>query len=217
MVQQIRRYLWRLLGAGLLLGLAVGAWCGSRWLAAEPGSSEDVFARIRVGMSQEEAVAVLRTYAPYKIDGAYSEGTTKQGHSWTRINVCHDLYAELPPPQEVVRCILTVYGEDGREVEVVLGHGGIVADKRLSPGAWQYRLQETHRVLDRAASDLISGSWWREQLHKASRSLRHRRRYAVPCLAVVLVMVSAWVLRRRIARHGLNRAEPSPASDRPRD
>jgi hypothetical protein len=198
MVRQVRHYLWRLLGAGLLFGLAVGAWCGSRWLAAEPGSSEDVFARIRVGMSQEEAVAVLRTYGPYKIDGVYSEGTTKQGHSWTRMHVCRDLYGDLPPPQEVVRCILTVCSEDGREVEVVLGPGGIVAAKRLSPGVWQYRLQETHRVVDRAASDLISGSWWRAQLHKTSRSLRHRRRYAVPCLAVVLVIVSAWVLQRRI-------------------
>lgn len=48
-----------------------------------------MFARIRIGMSQEEAVAVLRTYDPYKIDGAYSEGTTKQGHSWTRTDECY--------------------------------------------------------------------------------------------------------------------------------
>lgn len=214
MIQKVRRYLWRLLGVGLLLSLAVAAWCGSRWFDAEPGSAEDVFARIRIGMSQEEAVAVLRTYDHYKIDGAYSEGTTKQEHSWSRIDMCRDLYKDLPSPQEVVRCLLTVNVEDGREIEVALGHGGIVADKRLSPDVWQYRLQQTHRVLDRASSDLISGSWWREQLRKASRSLRHRRQYSVPFLAVVLVMVPAWVLRRRRARLGLNQAR---ASAPPRD
>jgi hypothetical protein len=168
-------------------------------------------------MSQSEALTVLRTYRSDIIDGMYCWGVTKDGRSLDRLHVESPMFDDLPSPQEIDSCVLNVTADDGQEVEVVFGSGGIVADKRLSPGVWQYRLQEAHQVLDRAASDLTSGSWWREQLHKASRSLRHRQQYAVPFLAVVLVMVSAWVLRRRIARHGLNRAAPAPASDRPGD
>src|SRR5262249_7091678 len=101
MLQQVRRYRWRLPGAGLLLCLGVGAWCGSRWLAAETGSAEDVFARIRVGMSQEEAVAVLRTYNPDIIDGVYARGKTRRGVSWSGTNLVGETIADLPPPQEV--------------------------------------------------------------------------------------------------------------------
>jgi hypothetical protein len=200
MAQQVRRYRWRLLAAGFLLCLVGGAWSGLRWFAAEPGSAEDVFARIRVGMSQEEAVAALRTYDPDNIDGVYSEGTTKGGRSWTGINISGKLFEDLPPPQEVAHCVLTVSDEDGRDVEVVLGPGGIVSDKNLSPGVWQWRLQKAHRVLTRASEDLVSGSWWGEQLRKASRSLHRRREYLLPCLAAILLLVSAWVFRRRRRR-----------------
>jgi hypothetical protein len=166
-------------------------------------------------MSQEEAVAVLR--ARYQIDGAYSEGLTKQGHAWSRLHIGGDLYEELPPPKDVVLCVLTIMDDYDRVIKVALGEGGIVADKQLSPGVLQYRLQAAYRALEDAASDLTSESWWREQCRKASRSLHHRRRYALPSLAAILVMVSVWVLWRRIARHGLNRGEPAPAPDRPRD
>jgi hypothetical protein len=90
-------------------------------------------------------------------------------------------------------------------VEVVLGPGGIVAEKRLSPGVWEYRLDHVHQKLAQARSDLASGSWWGEQFRKTSRSIKHRRRYAAPCLAALL-LVSAWLLQRRAARRRLSQA-----------
>jgi hypothetical protein len=217
MIQQVRRSRRRLLGAGLLFGLAIGAWWGFRWLSPEPGSLEDGFARIRLGMSRDEAVSVLRTCDPYNIDGVYSEGTTKQGRSWAGTKLVGDLFDDLPPPQEIAHCVLGVSDNDGREVEIVLGAGGIVSGKHLSPGVWQYRVHEAYRVLTRAAADLVSRSWWGEQLHKTSRSIHRRRRYALPCLGVVLLLVSAWVLRRRRVRYGVSRAEQSAAADNPRE
>src|SRR5262249_51836928 len=156
---------------------------------------------LRVGMSQEEAVAVLRTYNPDIIDGVYARGKTRRGVSWSGTNLVGETIADLPPPQEVEQCVLEISDDSGREIEVILGSGGIVSGKRLSPGVWQYRLDEVRRVLTRAAADIVSGSWWREQARKASRSVYRRRRYAVPCLAAVLLLVSACVLRRRIGRY----------------
>jgi hypothetical protein len=202
MIQKVRRSRWRILGAGLLFGLAIGAWWGYRWLSAEPGSLEEGFARIRIGMSRDEAVSVLRACDPYKIDGLHSEGTTKEGRSWAGTNIEGELFEDLPPPEEIAHCVFGVWDNEGRDLEVVLGPGGIVSGKRLSPGVWEYRWHEARLVLTRAAADLVSGSWWGEQVHKAFRSLR-RRWYAGPCLAAVFLLVSMWVLRRRIARYGL--------------
>jgi hypothetical protein len=121
------------------------------------------------------------------------------------------LFEDLPPPQEVARCVLTVSDDYGREVELVLGPGGVVSGKRLSPGVWEERLHSASRALGDAATDLASGSWWWGQLRKACRSLQ-RGRYAGPCLAAAFLLVSVWVLRRRRARHGARRAEPEGVS-----
>jgi hypothetical protein len=167
-------------------------------------------------MTQEEAVAVLRTYDPGRIDGVYAEGTTRQGRSWSGTSLFGESFADLPPPEDTARCVLTVTDDDCWEVEVVLGPGGIVSAKRISPGVWEYRLREACRVLTLAAADLVSGSWWKEQFRKTCRSLRRRRGRARPCLAVILVLVSAWALRRRRARSQGRRAVPV-AADSPRD
>jgi hypothetical protein len=210
MVRQGRRYRWRLLGAGLLFGLAIGALYGSRWLAAEPGSPEDVFRRIHIGMSKAEALSALRASDHYHIDGIYSEGITQAGHSWSGTKLEGPLFEDLPPAQDIAHCVLSILDSEGREVEVVLGPGGVVSSKRLSPGVWQYRLDKVRMALARAGSDLGSGLWWAEQLRKASRSLHRRPRYAVVCLAALL-LTSAWFLRRKAARCGLSRAR----SDKP--
>jgi hypothetical protein len=202
MVRQERRYHGRLLGAGLLFGLAFGAWGGSRWLAARPGSLEDVFARIRVGMSKEEAVSALRASDPYHIDGCYSEGTTTEGRSRAGTKLDGPLFADLPPAPEIAHGVLSVLDSEGREVEVVLGPGGTVSGKRLSPGVWQYRLDKVWRALAGAGTDLRSGGWWAEQFHKASRWLHRRPEYAVPCSAAALLLVSAWLVRKRGVRAG---------------
>ena len=212
MVRQGRLYRWRFLGAGLLFGLAIGAWFGSRWLVAEPGSPENVFARIRIGMGKDEAVAVLRTYHPNNIDTIYAEGTTKEGRGWTGTKLYGPSFEDLPPAQEIAHCELRVSDENGRDVEVVLGPGGIVLGKRLTPGVWQYRLDSGCVALGHAKHDLLSGSWWNDQRHKTYRSLVRNRQYVAPCLATGLLLASVWILRRRIARCWLSQAQTKEPS-----
>src|SRR5262245_40751525 len=119
MMPTVRRYHWRLTSAGLLFVVVVGAWLGSRWPARAEGSAEDVFSRIRVGMSQREAVAVLRSYKG--ISGLYSSGVAKGGRGWDRLHVEVPFFDELPPPHEIASCILVVVDDEGRELEVTLG------------------------------------------------------------------------------------------------
>src|SRR5438309_448020 len=99
-------YRWMVARIGSLGALAVVAWLGSRWLAAEPGSARDVFSRLRVGMTQDEAVRVLRTHN--SIDGAYSEGMTRDGRPFGALHLRCPLFGDLPPAGEVERCVLTV-------------------------------------------------------------------------------------------------------------
>ncbi len=114
----------------------------------------------------KEAVSILRASNPYNIDGHYAEGTTVEGRSWAGTKLDGPLFADLPPAPEIAHCVLTVLDSGGREVEVVLGPGGTVSGKRLAPGALQYRLDKVWRALARAGTDLGSGNWWGEQLHK---------------------------------------------------
>ncbi len=215
MVRQIRLYRWRFLGTGLLLGLAIGAWLGSGWVTAEPGSSEDVFTRVRIGMSQDEAVAVLRTYAPDNIDTPYVEGVTKDGRLWAGTDIIHGAWFQnLPPSQEIAHCALGVWDTDGRKVEVILGPGGIVSHKRLSPCMWQYRLEKVEDAVARASTDLSSGLWWNDQRHKIYRSVRRRWHHIAPSLGAVLLLASVWSLRCKIVRCGprhVQTMEPSRA------
>jgi hypothetical protein len=181
----------------MLAGLAFGAWFGARWFAAEPGSAEDVYARIRIGMGQEQVVEVLRTYHDSSIDGLSAQGTTKDGLSW-RINPIKGLlFEDLPPPQQVAQGVLKVWDNDGREVEVVLGPGGKVAGKGLMPGVLAFRMDKVRRALTSARLDLLTRSWWSEQLRKADRSLRHKSLYIALCLAAAFVLASVWILRCR--------------------
>jgi hypothetical protein len=186
----------------LLLGLVILGWCGSRWLAAEPGSAEEMYADVRIGMTRDEVVAIFRTHW-YIIDGLYSEGTTLGEHSWSRCHVTGPAFHDLPPSSEVRHCVLTVLDRTGREVEVVIGADGLVSDKRITPGVLRDRLDGASRALAGAAEDLSSEAWWRQQARKMSRSMRWKWPYLAICAVVGVVLASAWLLRR-----GLGRAEP---------
>jgi hypothetical protein len=203
-----------LMGAGFVCGLALAAWYGSRWLAAEPGSSEDVFARIRIGMRQDEAVAVLRSHD--RVDGRYVEGTTTAGRSWAGTSVFGPSFEDLPPAGEITRCVLTVMDNEGRDIGVTLGPGGTVSGRRLSPGVWEYRWRRICRAAADAKTDLLSASWWQAQPHKLHRSLRARWRSIVLAVGLGVSMTSAWVWRRWKQRRSTvqGKADESTRADR---
>ncbi len=212
MRRQGRRYCWWLVATVLLCGVAVVTWFGWRWLAPKPGSSEDVFSRIRVGMSQNEAVAILRTYDDSYNDGVYSWGVTKDGRSLDRMHVGSPLFHDLPPPQEIEHCVLEVddAGEDGQEVKIILGRGGIVTGKQLSPGVWEKRQNKIRRALfspdeweyrlHKVQRELFTLKVWKGRLRKFRRVLRHREDYVAMFLGAGLLLGSAWTARRWMAR-----------------
>src|SRR6266849_4303759 len=101
MVRRLWYHRWKILGAGLVLGLELAVWLGSKWLSAAPGSSEDVFARLRIGMTKEEVVAVLRSYDLHKIEGFSAAGETKSGHFWAGSHLEGPLFNDLPPSHEI--------------------------------------------------------------------------------------------------------------------
>jgi hypothetical protein len=182
----------------------------SEWLAVEPGSSEDVFARVRIGMSQEETIAVLRSYDPDKIEAPFVEGITKDGRAFAGTDIlAGGWFLNLPPPEEVAYCALGVWDTDDRKVEVILGPGGIVARKKLSPDAWEYRLEKVCDTLSRTRSDLASGSWWNQQPRKIYRSVRRKSYWIAASLAVVLVLASVWRLRCKSAGPEMPHTQPT--------
>jgi hypothetical protein len=215
MMKIVRNYRWRLVGTVLLIALAVSLWLVVRWLTPEPGSSEDLFARIQVGMSQNQAVAVLRSYPPDNTEGRYCTGTAKDGRSldWYCPDVNH-FFDNLPLPQEIEHCVLSVLDGGGREVEVILGPGGIVTGKRLSPGVVEDRLEQVNRAL-------LSWDVWEERFHKFLRSFR-RHPYLWFGVATAFLMLSVWKLLRGILRKKTRTSTATrmdsvkPAADLPR-
>jgi hypothetical protein len=98
-----------------------------------PGSPEDIFSRIRVGMSQQEAVAVLKASDWNREPGWWSSCSTKDGRSFGNHGI--DAFNDLPSSKEIEQGVLRVHFDDGAgpEVEVFLGRGGTVTGKRLIP------------------------------------------------------------------------------------
>ena len=123
----VRRHRWWLVGAGLLFGVAVATWFSPRQTTR---SLRDMFSRVRVGMSQDEALAVLRTFKP-DTDGLFSFGATNDGSFARPLNLVDPYSGGLPLPQEIKHCRLTIIDCEGREVEIILGQGGTVTDKRF--------------------------------------------------------------------------------------
>lgn len=126
------RYRRWLVVAGLICAVVIVVCFGVRRRALSSGL-EKVFARIRVGMSQHEAVAVLLSCDPYNIDSHQFSGTTRDGRSF-----CEFISFKLPPAEDIEEGELAVMDVEGREVVVTLERGGIVTDKRISsPRRWE--------------------------------------------------------------------------------
>jgi hypothetical protein len=95
---------------------------------------EELFSRLQVGMSQQQAVALLLGCPD--VDVCYSRGTTKGGKGFAQFGI--RTLIELPPP-DVLRCVVTVEDSEGWQVEVTLGPGGVVTCKRsTAPDLWTH-------------------------------------------------------------------------------
>ena len=115
---------WWLVGAGLLVGVVLG-WSYARWTDPSPGSLEDVFLHIQVGMSQRQTVTVLETLND--LDSMYYRGITKDGQPFS---ACCS-WAGLPSPEDIKCAEVEVCDNSGRSFFVYLGRGGIVIGKRF--------------------------------------------------------------------------------------
>jgi hypothetical protein len=58
----LRGYRWCAAGVALLFLAGELYWFGSLLTPPSPGSMEDVFTQVRIGMAQDEAVRILKTY-----------------------------------------------------------------------------------------------------------------------------------------------------------
>lgn len=170
MIHPTRSEDWKFLGPTVFAVLATGFLVVFLWPAATPGSLKEAFARVRIGMSQEQTVDILETFGN-SIDSFFAEDAITEGHSWTS---GAGPLKNLPPSHEIAHGVLTISDAEGRDVTIKLGSDGVVSDKQLTPGVWQYRLDKACRTLVRAESDVLTGAWWKDQLHKTKRSL-HRR------------------------------------------
>lgn len=113
---------WSLLGVGWLMG----TWFFFLAPAPVPGSLEDTYSRIQVGMSRQEVVRLL--LASPATDVMSVEGRLKGGGrfsfylGWVNVN-------DIPAPEETKECVFNVEDSEGWEVVVVVGQGGTVTGK----------------------------------------------------------------------------------------
>src|SRR5262249_25085774 len=144
----------------------------------------------------EEVLEVLRTFNA--TDGHYCSGTTSAGLSFYSLPHRDYTLADLPPAQDIESCEVSVMDSE-REIEVTLGPGGIVVDKRLSPGVWEYRWDKAYRELrDKPYKRLLT-------------KYGYRYRYLACVLAAGLLLASAWI---RLIRAPV-RSIGSPPTDSP--
>lgn len=119
--------LWckRAFGIGFLLGVGGTIWFGYLLTVPDPGSVEEAFSRIRIGMSMDQVVTLLQSCPR---DSAHYSGTTKAGRKFFNFG-----FADIPPLYEIDQAELYVMDDDGNEVEVLFQEKGIVKEKRWTP------------------------------------------------------------------------------------
>jgi hypothetical protein len=153
-------------------------------------------------MTQDEAVAVLQSYSVYTNDGNYtiysfySAGRTKDGRSLDSFEGAGGgwrFFSHIPPPEAIEHCVLTFYHDDGRKLEITLGPGGIVAEKRLTPAVWADPVYIAKPVLLR----LLSWRCWVCQVRNIEPSLRHKWHYIGMALAGGFLVMFVWKLPGR--------------------
>src|SRR5262249_52299737 len=105
---------WSLWLSLCLLAPVQPALICSRLTAPQSGSMEDLYKRVRVGMSQQEAVAALQAGDHDYVDTIYVSGTDRRGRRFTTFYS----FQGMPPASEVRDAELTVTCSTGEHVEV---------------------------------------------------------------------------------------------------
>ena len=139
-----RRSLWLSL---CCLALVLAAWSVSRLMAPASGSIEDLYARIQVGMTKQEAIAALQAGDHDYVECIYVSGTNMRGQRFSTFFS----FEGMPPASEIHEAELAVTCNTGESVEVTLGEGGGVTAKMYVPDpdlARQYWLHLLHRAFD---------------------------------------------------------------------
>lgn len=112
--------------------IAVGVLASRR--PALPGSLGVMAAEVRVGMSRDEAIAVIRTaYAgrdrEWDNPRLYTDGRTRDGQPFGRYFDWD--FAAFPPANEVEWAELDIDDDRARDLLITFGPGGRVSDVRL--------------------------------------------------------------------------------------
>lgn len=123
-----------LLRAGLWLSVSVSALAlavgvAVRLTAPPSGSMKDLYSRVQVGMSRDQAVAALQAGDHDYVECIYVSGTDRHGQpirSFFSFN-------GMPPDADILDAKLAVTCNTGESVEVTLGEGGVVTAKRYLP------------------------------------------------------------------------------------
>ena len=137
-----RRCLWLSL---CYLALVLAAWSVSRLTAPASGSMENLYERVRLGMTTEQAIAALRAGERDYVECIYVSGTDRRGQRFSTFYS----FEGLPPASEIHDAELAVTCNTGESVEVTLGEGGAVTVKKYLPDPdlpRQYWLHLLHRA-----------------------------------------------------------------------
>jgi hypothetical protein len=99
-----------------------------------------VAAEVNVGMSRDEFVALIRTClhkgAANDCARLYVNGRTRAGQEFG--SYCDWEFDKLPPADQVESAELNVDDDQGRDLIIALGPGGVVTELRLeSDSVWQ--------------------------------------------------------------------------------
>jgi hypothetical protein len=129
-----------LVAIGVLAGTVAAAPIVSRLVAPGPGPLKDALSRVRVGMSQDEAVAILRSADEF-IDLIYVIGESKDGKPLLP-GLCLRGFNDLPRAGDVEHAKVELLDREGHCFAVLLGQNGVVTGKRFSPSCPSESLTE---------------------------------------------------------------------------
>jgi hypothetical protein len=92
--------------------------------------------RVQIGMSQHEVVSLILGSGGENLDALFVNGVTQDGRPIS--GMAMSSLRSLPPASQVLWLDVEMGDDDGRELVIALGAGGVVTGTRLrSPWVWE--------------------------------------------------------------------------------